>query len=156
MTALLHRTLTLTQHIAAPPARVFALMTDPAARAQWGAPDAETAAQMEIEHADIRPGGREVARCGPAEAPEFTVTADFHVIDAPTCLLMTETIAAGGALQSVALVSQVLTAGDAGSTNLTVTLQIASLADDSLFAEVQDGWRFALAALATMATTVAA
>lgn len=68
--------------------RLFALMTDRAARAEWGAPSDDVV--IEIDETDIRPGGREVARCGSREAPEFAAVSDFHVVT-PDCLVLTET-----------------------------------------------------------------
>ena len=52
-------TLTLTREIGCPPDRLFALMTDRAARAIWSAPSEDV--QIEIDECDIREGGREVA-----------------------------------------------------------------------------------------------
>ena len=141
-------TLTLEREFPCPPDRLFALMTDPAARAVWGAPDADTA--IEIDEADIRPGGREVARCGPKEAPEFDTVSLFHVIEPDARLILTETLSLGGGMVSVSLVTADLAAAPAG-TGLTVTLQVASLAGPEIAGGYREGWEGALANLARLA-----
>ena len=142
-------TLTLTRDIACPPARLFALMTDPSARATWGAPDAESV--IEIDHADIRPGGHEIARCGPKGSPHFDTRMDFHVVDAPARLIGTEALTVGGQMLSVALVAMEVAAQGDGS-HLTVTLQITSLSGPEVFADYRGGWAGALDNLEHLAT----
>lgn len=141
-------TLTLNRQIACPPARLFHLMTDQSAREVWGAPDDSTV--MQIDSFDLRPGGREVSRCGPAQSPEFLVTTDFHVIDAPTRLICTETLDFGEGPVSVSLITQDIVGRDVGS-HLTVTLQIASLIGPDMAADYQTGWNGGLDNLARLA-----
>ncbi|MFY0635990.1 MAG: SRPBCC domain-containing protein [Vannielia sp.] len=148
MTALKHDTLTLTRSIAAPPARLFPLMTQPEFRAEWGAPTENT--RLDILQADIRPGGRELSRCGPADNPEFEVTTDFHHLDAPALLIFTETIRIEGAPISAGLCSIEITPEGAGS-HLTVTAQLASLIGDEMAEGYTQGWTAALTNLAQLA-----
>ncbi|MGR3795811.1 SRPBCC domain-containing protein [Vannielia sp. SX4] len=148
MSALTHDTLTLTQSIAAPPARLFPLLTSPEYRAQWAAPTENT--RLDILHADIRPGGQELSRCGPADNPEFEVTTDFHHIEAPTLLIFTETIRIEGAPLSAGLCSIEITPEGAGS-RLTITAQLASLIGDEMAEGYTQGWTAALANLARLA-----
>lgn len=130
-------TLTLTRDIACAPERLFHLMTDRKARETWGAPGEGIA--MRIDSFDLRPGGREVSRCGPAEAPDFRVTTDFHIVDAPARLIGTETLDFGAGPVSVSLITQEIAAAQGGS-RLTVTLQIASLIGPDMAADYQAGW----------------
>ncbi|SIO05700.1 SRPBCC domain-containing protein [Vannielia litorea] len=153
MTALTFDTLTLTRSIAAPPARLFPLMTEPAYRAEWGAPTENT--RLDIVEADIRPGGRELSRCGPKDNPEFEVTTDFHHLDAPALLVFTETIRIDGAPLSCGLCSIEITPEGTGS-HLTVTAQLSSLIGDEMAAGYTQGWTAALANLARLAERHAA
>ena len=143
-------TQTITRDIACPPAQLFALMTDAHARATWGAPDAESV--IEIDHADIREGGHELARCGPKASPHFGTRMDFHVVDAPHRLIGTEALTVGGQMLSVALVSMEVAASDRGS-RLSFTLQIASLSGSDIFADYRGGWSGALDNLERLATS---
>ncbi len=142
------KTLTLTRQIACAPDRLFHLMTDRTARETWGAPGEGIV--MQIDSFDLRPGGQEVSRCGPAESPEFTMTTAFHVVDAPARLICSETLDFGEGPVSVSLVTQEITAQDNGS-HLTVTLQIASLIGPEMAADYQTGWNGGLDNLARMA-----
>jgi len=148
MTALTFDTLTLSREIAAPPDRLFPLLTEPAYRAEWGAPN--EGVTLEIDAADIRPGGRELSRCGPRENPEFEVTTDFHVIEAPALMLFTETIRIGGDTLSSGLVALELAPEGAGS-RITVTSQLASLIGDEMAGGYTEGWTAALNNLARLA-----
>jgi uncharacterized protein YndB with AHSA1/START domain len=131
----------ITRDIACAPDRLFQLITDPVARASWGAPDAESV--VEIDHAEIRPGGHELARCGPKEDPHFGTRMDFHVIAPDEHLIGSETLTVGGQVLSVALVTMEIESYQAGS-RLSVTLQITSLAGAEMFEDYRGGWSGAL------------
>ena len=141
-------TLIVTRDIACPPARLFALMTDREARQTWGAPDDRTV--MRIDAFDLRPGGHELSVCGPAEAPEFQVRMDFHVIDAPSRLIGTETLDLGEGPAAISLVTHEIAAEGAGS-RLTVTIQAASLVGPDMMDGYREGWTGALGNLARLA-----
>jgi uncharacterized protein YndB with AHSA1/START domain len=140
-------TLTLERRIACTPERLFALMTDREARQAWSAPSPDTV--IVIDHFDMRPGGREIARCGPRENPEFHTVTDFHVVE-PSRIVATEVLDVGGTMLSVSLCTSDMAAEDGGSL-LTVTLQIASLTGPELFDDYATGWGAALDSLARMA-----
>ncbi|KAA9010427.1 SRPBCC family protein [Histidinibacterium aquaticum] len=140
-------TLTLSREYPCPPGRLFVLLTNPEARAIWGAPSDDVV--IEIDEADIRPGGSEVARCGPKDNPEFDVVAQFHAIEPDTRMVLTETLTVGGEMLSVSLVTTDLEATGTG-TELTVTLQVASLSGPETAAGYQEGWEGALANLARL------
>lgn len=141
-------TITLTRDIACPPDRLFHLLTDRKARETWGAPGEGIV--VIIDAFDMRPGGREVSRCGPAENPEFKVVSDFHVIDAPHRLICTESLDFGQGPASVSLITQTVAAGGKGSL-LTVTLQIASLIGPDMAADYRTGWNGGLDNLTRLA-----
>lgn len=140
--------LTLTRAIGCPPDRLFALLIQAEARAVWGTPS-ETAV-FDILESDPRPGGYELARCGPSEHPEFVARTDFHVIDGPSCLICTETITVEGAPICVSLVTLEIAADGTGS-DLTVTIQFASLCGPEMVTDYDTGWSAALDKLVKMA-----
>lgn len=131
----------ITRDIACTPDKLFRLITDPASRAAWGAPDGECV--IEIDHADIRAGGHELARSGPNENPHFETRMDFHVLTPKEHLIGSETLTVGGQTLSVALVAMEIEPWEAGS-RLSVTLQIASLAGPEMFQDYRGGWSGAL------------
>jgi len=143
-----HETLVLTRDIDCPPARLFHLLTDADARAKWGAPDADSV--IEIDHADIKPGGHEVSRCGPKDEPYFDTRTDFHVVTPDSLLLGSETLSVGGEMMSVALISHEVAAKGDGA-RLAITLQITSLTGPDTFEEYRGGWTGALDNLAALA-----
>ena len=142
-------TITLTREVACPPDRLFHLMTDREARQVWGAPDDRTV--MRIDHHDLRPGGREVSVCGPKDNPEFAVTADFHVVDAPRLLIMSETMEFGQGPASISLVTQEVAERPEGGSVLTVTVQVASLIGEPMIDGYREGWGGSLANLIRLA-----
>ena len=134
------KTLTLDRYIACSPERLFQVMTDRDLRALWSGPDDDSV--VIIDEFDCRPGGREVTRCGPKEAPDFGTIGQFHVVS-PELMCLTETLIIGGAPISVSLATQEISADGTG-TSLRVTLQITSLAGPEVFDEYGAGWAAAL------------
>lgn len=134
-------TLTLEREIACQPARLFGLLVDPAARAEWGAPD-ETSVIV-VDEADIREGGYETSRCGPHDDPHFNTRSSFHLLRPDTCMINTEMLTVAGELLSVSLITHEVSAHKDGSI-LTVTLQIASLAGPDMADDYRDGWTASL------------
>lgn len=143
-----YETVTLEREIACAPERLFHVMTDRALRQIWAAPDDESV--VIIDEFDCRPGGREVTRCGPKEAPEFNTVGVFHVVT-PEFLSFTETLVVGGQTMSIALCSHEIAESAAGS-RLRVTLQVTSLAGAALFGDYRGGWSAALDKLAALAS----
>lgn len=142
-----YETLILEREIAAPPGRVFDLLTDRGARERWAAPDESSV--VIIDYFDCRPGGREEIRCGPKAAPEFETTGLFHVVT-PEFLSFTETLSVGGKVIAAALCGHEISQSGAGA-RLCVTLQITSLAGPGIFGDYRNGWSAALDNLAAMA-----
>lgn len=71
----MHRTIPL------PPAKLWDVLTDPKHREKWGGPDAETV--LIVDQADVRVGGQDRHRCGPADAPEFVIDTRWYDLSAP-------------------------------------------------------------------------
>ena len=102
-----YETLTLEREIACAPERLFHVMTDRDLRQKWSAPNDESV--VIIDYFDCRPGGREEARCGPKDAPEFntighsggvwlitstiTVSMFFQIVDISTRVMPSNPVA---------------------------------------------------------------
>lgn len=126
----------LSRTIAAPPERLWSLLTEPKARELWGAPS--DAATLVLEKADLREGGQERHRCGPADHPEFVVDTHWYHLSAPDLACFTETISAGGTRFAVTLVTYALIAAGDGTT-LTVDVGLAPLTDGDMLDDFQQG-----------------
>lgn len=130
-------TFRLIRTIAVPQDRLWHLVTDPDARELWGAPTDD--AVLVLEQADLREGGQDRHRCGPADAPEFIVETRWYHLDAPTRACFTETVSAGGQRFVVSLVTYTL--AEAGSaTSLTADVAVASMTGDEMQDDFRTGW----------------
>ncbi len=127
----------LTRTIAAAHDRLWHLLTDAKSREDWGAPSDD--AVPVLEATDLREGGQERHRCGPADNPEFTVDTHWYHIDAPTRACFTETVEAGGQRFGVSLVTYVLEP-DGPATRLTIDVAVASMTGDDMQDDFQSGW----------------
>ena len=133
------------------PAQLWHLLTDPAMRESWGAPG--EGARLETLSADLRVGGVERHRCGPADAPEFEVeTRWFHLAEAE-CAVMTEQIEAGGMALGASLVTYKIEARSE-RTHLWITVAVSSFVGPEMIAEFRDGWDSGFAKLCSMADRV--
>lgn len=130
-------TFRLNRKIAAPQDRLWHLLTDGKSRELWGGPSDDIV--LILETTDLREGGQERHRCGPAENPEFTVDTHWYHIDAPTRACFTETVTAGGQRFGVSLVTYVLEA-DGPATTLTVDVSVASMTGGDMQDDFQSGW----------------
>lgn len=120
-----------------PPARLWDVLTDPKHRENWSAPD-ETMV-LETVTADLRVGGEDRQRCGPADAPEFEVTTRWYDLSGPDRAVYTETLIFGGEAVCTSLVTYSLMPEGAG-TALGVTVAVSSFSGPEALAEVQQGW----------------
>lgn len=119
-------TLTFPRTVAAPPALVWQVWTDPRARAEWAPP--APGVTVDFLCADTRPGGREVSICRAPGQPEIRCEVGWITVE-PLLSVNTESILVAGRLLSVALVTARAEPQDK-QTLLTVTVQLASLAED--------------------------
>ncbi|MBU2991857.1 SRPBCC domain-containing protein [Octadecabacter sp. 1_MG-2023] len=130
-------TFTFTRDLALNPTRMWPLLTQPDMRATWGAPGEGMV--LETLSSDVRVGGTDHQRCGPADAPEFeSYTRWYHLEDA-TRAVYTEVIEAGGMALGASLVTLELVAKGAGS-SLSVTVAVSSFVGPEMIAEFQGGW----------------
>ena len=117
------------------------ILTDPKEREAWGAPDENTTLVM--EKADLREDGHELHRCGPAEAPEFSVETRWYKLDRPHAACFTETLTFQGARAFTSLVTYHLTTEGTGA-SLEVDIALVSFDGEEVFGEVEAGWTSAL------------
>jgi uncharacterized protein YndB with AHSA1/START domain len=112
-------------------------MTDPKHREKWGAPDAETV--LVVDTADLRVGGQDRHRCGPADAPDFVVDTRWYDLTSPERAVFTETLIIGGEALCTSLVTYALTASAEG-TELSVTVAVSSFSGPETLDEFRSGW----------------
>lgn len=142
----LHRKLPLA------PARLWQVLTDTKERERWNGPDAETALVTDI--ADLRVGGLERHRFGPADAPEFVVDTRWYDLSVPERAVFTETLIFGGEAVSTSLVTYVL--NESGTqTELSITVAVSSFSGPDTLDEIAQGWRGGVDNLAAYAQSVA-
>lgn len=133
-----------------PPKRLWHLLTDPEMRTHWAAPSDDDL--LIVETSDLREGGRDMHRCGPADDPAFTVETIWFRLDAPSLACFTETVEADGARIGTSLVTYGLAAMD-GGTALGIDVQLSSFVGPEAMAEFEAGWTSGLARLAKLIGT---
>lgn len=143
----MHRTLPLA------PDRLWDVLTDPKLRERWNGPDAETMLVTDI--ADLRVGGLDRHRFGPADAPEFVVETRWYDLTPSIRAVFTETLIFGGAAACTSLVTYDLEAAGNG-TALGVTVAVSSFTGPDTLEEVQHGWAGGIDNLALYAAKQAA
>lgn len=137
----IHRQFTCSQD------RLWHLLTDPTSREAWGGPADDHV--LHVEHADVREGGEDLHRCGPAEAPEYTVATRWYRLDAPNLACFTETVDAGGARIATTLCTYTVSATDTGVL-LDLDVAVSSFVGPEALADFESGWTSALARLEDM------
>jgi len=135
------------------PDRLWHLLTDPGMRERWGAPGEGMV--MTAETSDLRVGGHERHRCGPADAPEFVVDTRWYRIDAPHDAAFTETVHIGADTIATTLVTYRVTA-DAQGSQLDVSVAVSSFVGPDADGEFEAGWHAGLTNLAALAAEMAA
>ena len=120
-------TLSFERQVAAPVETAWAAWTAPAARAVWASPTPSVA--VEFVEADTRVGGREVSLCKVEGQPDTRCEAGWLVLQPMQCSVNSEVISSEGVTQSAALVTASFS-GDGEDSRVTVTVQLASLAED--------------------------
>ena len=132
---------TIQRTIKASQDRLWHLLTDPQARTKWGAPSDEHVLEM-VTH-DLRVGGQELHRCGPAKNPEFEVATHWYHLEGPATACFTEALEMGGTRLSVSLVGYDLNPVE-GGTELNITVTVTSLVGEDMTADHHEGWTSAL------------
>lgn len=143
----LHRSLPLT------PDRLWQVLTEPTHRDKWGAPDPETV--LVTERSDVRVGGEDRQRSGPADAPDFLIDTRWYDLAGPDRAVYTETLIFGGEAVCTSLVTYVLIP-DGDNTKLSLTVAVSSFSGPEALDEVRQGWEGGLDNLERYASTVSA
>jgi uncharacterized protein YndB with AHSA1/START domain len=120
-------TLTFERRVMAPVATLYAAWTSPAARAVWAAPTPMVT--VEFLESDARVGGREVSLCKVAGQPDIRVEAGWLDLMPAERSVGYEVVSQGGERKSAALVTAEFV-GEVDESRITVTVQLASLAED--------------------------
>ncbi|MGH6952217.1 MAG: SRPBCC domain-containing protein, partial [Vitreimonas sp.] len=141
MTAIAHATLVMERTYNASPQRVFAAWADVEARKRWSAPAEDI--RIEYEAADFREGGRDVSRCIEPGNADYVATVNYLDIRRDSRIVFSEDVVHGDKRVSAALISVELV-GQADTTRLMLTLQIASFDESGMEAGYQFGWSSAL------------
>ncbi len=120
-------TLSFERQVAAPLATLWQAWTAPAARSIWAPP--APSVTVEFLEADPRVGGREVSLCKVEGQPDIRSEAGWLELQAERYSVNHEVISSEGVTHSAALVTaEFATEGD--GSRITVTVQLASLAED--------------------------
>ena len=126
------------------PDRLWHLLTDPQARTAWGAPSDDDNLIMDAH--DLREGGRDLHRCGPADNPAYTVETVWFRLQAPDLACFTETVDAEGMRIATSLVTYGI-APMASGTSLIVDVYVSSFVGPEALADFETGWTSALGRL---------
>lgn len=140
-------TFTFTRDMPLSAARMWYLMTDPKMREVWGAPGDAT---LTLLTSDMRIGGTDHHRCGPADAVEFEVTTRWYHLAEPADAVFTEVIEAGGMSLGASLVTYRLNDAAEGS-QVNITVAVTSFVGPEMIAEFKDGWTGGFHKLAKLA-----
>ena len=140
-------TLSFERQVAAPVETAWAAWTAPAARAVWASP--APSVTVEFVEADTCVGGREVSLCKVEGQPDTRCEAGWLVLHPLVRSVNSELISSDGVTQSAALVTASFS-GAGEQTRMTVTVQLASLAED-MEAGYREGFAAGLENLAGVA-----
>jgi uncharacterized protein YndB with AHSA1/START domain len=135
------------------PEQMWHILTDPGMRESWGAPG--EGAKLDTVTSDLRVGGTEHHRCGPADQPEFEVATRWYHLAAPETAVFTEQIEAGGVTLGAGFVTYKISSTD-GRTQLWVTVAVSSFVGPEMIAEFREGWDNGIDKLSHLAETMAA
>lgn len=133
------------------PERLWEVLTDPKHRENWGAPDANTV--LIVDRADVRVGGSDRHRCGPADAPEFVIDTRWYDLASPDRAVFTETLL----VQDAAIFTSLVTYGvsnEGSGSKLDITVAVSSFTGPDALQEVRDGWEGGLANLVPYAASL--
>ncbi|WKD49667.1 SRPBCC family protein [Microbulbifer spongiae] len=142
---LTHDTISISKTIKATVEQVFAAWEDPNARTIWGPPSDDEA--IEFVENDFRVGGIDVHLCGQKDDLRFQVETRYYEINSPNLLIFTECVKSENAPLSTSLIT-VAIAGNGSLTELSVTIQIASLVGSDMIKGTRSGWQIAISNLA--------
>lgn len=136
---LVHETLTFERDYDASPARLFAALADPRARARWSVPEG---ARLVYDQSEFRVGGIDLCRCGAPDDLRYHVENRYLAIAPPERIVLSETVREGDRVLSHSLNSFEIAATATG-VRLTLTIQLAAL-EPGMAAGVRHGHSAAL------------
>lgn len=131
-----HATFVFERASDAPVDRVFAALANPVERAQWGVPSDQAA--LVYEQADFREGGSDVFRCGPKHDPQYRGVTTYLDIVQNERIVTTELVEEHGR-KLLATMSTTMLAPRGTGTDITVTVQVLSLAGEDMIKGAKNG-----------------
>jgi uncharacterized protein YndB with AHSA1/START domain len=144
-TATDHGTVVVERTINLPAARVFAAYADAKERARWAAPS-DTAVFI-YEETDFQVGGRDVARCGAKDDPQFRVESRYVDIAPGQRIVTADTVHENTRLLSANITTVEFSDGSEG-THVKITVQVTSFAGDGMIENTRAGNTGSLANMA--------
>jgi uncharacterized protein YndB with AHSA1/START domain len=135
--SVVHETLTLENTYKASPARVFAAWESVEARLRWSKPHPSTGLVYDAH--DFRVGGKDIARCGPADDMRFR--AEVHYLDIVPAkrLIFSERISENDKPMATSLIT-VEFREKGKDTHQVVTMQIVALDGSDMVEGYKEGW----------------
>lgn len=140
-------TFTLNRSFSCAPDQLWFLLTDPKKRELWGAPSDDHV--LHLDRANLSEGGTDLHRCGPKEAPDYTVETRWYRLDGPNTACFTETVIADGTKIATSLCNYALSNAQDG-TILEVDVAVSSFVGPEALDDFQDGWTAGLNRLEKM------
>ena len=137
----------LTRHVNTDATRLWHLLTDPKSREAWSGPSDDDV--LHLDAADLREGGEDRHRCGPPDAPSYTVATRWYRLDGPHAACFTETVEAQGSRIATSLVTYGLVA-EGAQTRLTVSVNTVSYVGAEALTDFEAGWTTALERLSKL------
>ena len=144
-----HATIVVERTYDATPARIFAALADPDARARWSVPSDDQG--FVYDEADFRVGGQDLARCGPAGDLMFRVTTRYEDIVPDRRIVSVEAVHDEAMRLSISLITVELspeTTSTGAGTRLVLTDQIISFGGADMVSGSEAGFGAALDNLA--------
>jgi uncharacterized protein YndB with AHSA1/START domain len=132
----LHKTVKVQKHLKFPVHKVFKAFSEVKARTQWSVPKGDAVIYLK---SDFKIDGKDVFKCGPIGALDFTGRVHYENIVKNEKIISTETIIFQKKVLSSALITLDLVPTQTG-TKLIMTAQIASFTDSDMSKGYKQGW----------------
>jgi uncharacterized protein YndB with AHSA1/START domain len=132
-----HETVVIERTYKASPARVFAAWESVEARLRWSKPYPTTGLVYDAH--DFRVGGKDIARCGPADDMRFHAEVHYLDIVPAARLIFSERIREADKPMATSMITVEFRAKGA-DTHQVVTMQIAALDGSDMVEGYKEGW----------------
>ena len=136
--SVVHETVVIARTYKASPARVFAAWESVEARLRWSKPYPTTGLVYEAH--DFRVGGKDIARCGPADDMRFRAEVHYLDIVPGKRLIFSERISEAGNPPLATSMITVEFRAKGADTHQVVTMQIAALDGSDMVEGYKEGW----------------